>query len=493
MSSTVEHSEVPLRVTHQTAKVPGSQNNPKLHLTQTSSASFIVRMAGAARAIAGILLAVSVNTSEASSLADLANEALAADAAFQSAEAAWRAGIEKAPQGRAGILPQVGIQQSIYRNGVRIPGQTIPGYSTIGFTLTLNQPLFKWDAWETYQQGKLLAMDADLALAQAKQDLLLRVSQAYFDALDAQDDLTLAVNHRAAIAEQLALAQRRFAMGDATIVDMNEAKAGFDAARADEIAAQTRLDTSYAVLQKIVGRPVTRISGWRADVRLPPVDPPDVDPWVSAANASSYDVRRKMIATQVARRERSKARAGHYPTVSLVGNVDNGNAAFINGQANFYTGGNRGTASAIGIQISLPLTDGFMTQSRIREALALEDKARHDLDDAQRSAELAARDAYLGVTRGLAQTDALATAVKSAAIALKSNQTGYRVGVRVNSDVLDSTDKLYRARRDLARARAETLVQALKLKASTADLGEADLAALDALLIESPAAAPAVH
>jgi outer membrane protein len=328
-------------------------------------------------------------------------------------------------------------------------------------------------------------MDADLALAQAKQDLLLRVSQAYLSALNAQDDLALAIGHRKAVAEQLALAKRRFALGDATIVDTNEALAGFDAAGADEVVAQTQLDTGYAALRKIVGRPVGRVNSWRDDARLPSVEPADLEQWMNTAATADYGVRRKMIAIQLAGRERSKARAGDAPTVALVSNISNGNAAFINGQTNFYTGASRGSSGYVGIQISLPLTDGLMTRSKIREALALEDKAREDLDDAQRSARLTAHDAYLGVTRGLAQTDALASAVRSAKVALRSNQTGYRVGVRVNADVLDAGDKLYRAQRDLARARTETLAQALKLKASTADLGEADLAALDTMLVEN--------
>ncbi|WP_244136284.1 TolC family protein [Burkholderia sp. BCC0405] len=302
------------------------------------------------KAISCLFVIGSTTTTYASSLENLASAALAADAAFRSAEAAWRAGIEKAPQGRAGLLPQVGIQQVIYRNGVRIPGQTIPGYSTNGFTLTLNQPLFNWAAWENWQQGKLLAMDADLALAQAKQDLLLRVSLAYLAALNAQDDLVLAIGHRKAVAEQLALAKRRFALGDATIVDTNEALAGFDAARADEVVAQTQLDTSYAALRKIVGRPVGRVNGWRDDARLPSVEPADLEQWMNTAATADYGVRRKMIAIQLAGRERSKARAGDAPTVALVSNISNGNAAFINGQTNFYTGASRGSSGYVGIQ-----------------------------------------------------------------------------------------------------------------------------------------------
>jgi outer membrane protein len=444
------------------------------------------------KAIAGSLLIAAASVSHAASLAALASDALASDAVYNSAQASWRAGIEKAPQGRAELLPQVGIQQVAYRNSISIPGQTIPHYSTNGFTLTLNQPLFNWANWETWQQGRLLSTDADLALAQAKQDLLLRVSHAYLNALNAQEDLTLAINHRKAVTEQLALAQRRFELGDATIVDTNEAQASFDTSQADEIAAQAQLDTAYAALQKIVGHPVDTVSRWADDVRLPPVDPADLEQWTNVAAIADYDVRRKMIATQLASRERSKARAGDYPTVALVSSVNNGNAAFINGQTDFYTGAKRGTAGYVGIQISLPLTDGFLTRSKIREALALEDKARDDLDDTRRSAVLAAHDAYLGVTRGLARTNALTTAVRSADVALRSNRTGYRVGVRVNADVLDAADKLYRAQRDLARARTETLEQALKLKASAAGLAEADLAAVDTLLVEAAPSAPSL-
>ncbi|WP_322013607.1 TolC family outer membrane protein [Paraburkholderia sp. J12] len=429
-----------------------------------------------------VLLPCLLNTAHATSLMALIDDARESDAKLKSAESAYRADIEKEAQGRAGLLPQVSAQQSDYRNGVRVPGERYPGYPTVGFTVSLSQPIFKWDAWETYQQGKLSVIGAALTLEQAQADLLLRVSQAYFDALAAQDDLTLAGKHRQAIIEQLALTKRRFELGDATAVDISEAQSAFDSANADEIAAQEALDEKYAALQKIVGHPVLAVDGFRASFSMPPVDPPDIDQWVAAAADANYDVRQKQISVEIAERERSKARAGDYPTISLVGNVNNGNAAYINGQSNFNTGGNRGTSTAIGIQITLPLTDGFMTRSRIREALALKEKAEHDLDDAERSAELDARRAYLGVTRGTAKVSALQTAVTSAEVALKSNQTGYRVGVRVNADVLSAQDKLFGARRDLAKARYETLMEGLRLKASAARLEVADLNSVNSLL-----------
>jgi outer membrane protein len=440
------------------------------------------------RAALAIALGMAGFSATARDLSSLMDDASANNATLKSAESAYRAEIEKEPQGRSGLLPQISAQQTTYRNGVRIPGQPVPGYSTIGISLSLMQPLFKWDAWETYQQGKLAVVGAQIKLGKAEQDLRLNVSQAYFDALTAQQDLLLAQMHEKAVSEQLALAKRRFALGDATLVDSSEAQAGFDSAQADKIAAETELEIKLAAIEKIVGHAVRNVGGWRDALVIPPIDPPDVDSWIGAAISSNYEVRQNEVAIELAKRERSKARSGHYPTVALVGGLNNGNAAFINGQSNFNTGGNRGTSGSIGIQISLPLTDGLLTQSRVRETLALVDKARDDLQQSRRDAEFEARQAFLGVMRGTARVSALETAVSSAALALKSDQVGYRVGVRVNADVLAAQDKQFRAQRELIHARADVLIQSLKLKASVANLERSDIDALDSLLSASPPA-----
>jgi outer membrane protein len=178
--------------------------------------------------------------------------------------------------------------------------------------------------------------------------------------------------------------------------------------------------------------------------------------WESDAQISGLDVRQQQIALEIAKREVSKVDASYMPSVSLVGNASNGNAAFINGQTNFYTGAHRASSGEIGIQISIPLFDGLSTLSKKREALALRDKAEDDLEDARRSAALDAKQAFLGVSEGLAQIAALQTAERSAATALQSDRKGFRVGVRINANVLDAEDKLFRTRRDLASARYDT-------------------------------------
>jgi outer membrane protein len=202
------------------------------------------------------------------------------------------------------------------------------------------------------------------------------------------------------------------------------------------------------------------------------------DAWIDAAVVQSWDVKQQEIALEIAAREVSKVNAGYLPSISIVGNVNHGNAAFINGQTNFYTGANRATSGEIGVQISIPLFDGLETHSKKTEMLALEDKAHSDLEDIRRSAALDARQSFLGVQEGIAQIAALRTAQVSAETSLRSNQKGFRTGVRINADVLNAEEKLFSTRRNLAKARYDTLLQYIRLKASVAQLDDASLAAL---------------
>ncbi|MFL9910184.1 TolC family outer membrane protein [Paraburkholderia sp. RL17-337-BIB-A] len=417
---------------------------------------------------------------QAESLSQFAADAFAHDARLASAEASYRAGLEKEPEARAVFLPHLGLNQSDFKNAIHVPGQPAAPYSTVGATLSLNQSIFKWDDWQTWQQGRLSVADAGLAFSSAKQDLLLRVAQAYFDALAAKDDFSLAQLHQRSVNEQLALAKRSFALGAATVVDLNEARAGADSALSDLVEAQSTLDRRYAALQKIVGHPVDAIDPFDADANITRIAAGSIEQWISDAAVSGLDVRRQQIALEIARRDVSKVDAGYMPTVSLIGNASHGNAAFINGQTNFYTGANRATSGEIGIQISIPLFDGLSTMSRKREALALKDKAQDDLEDARRSAALDAQQAFLGVRDGQAQVTAPRTAQRSARTSLDSNRKGFKVGVRINADVLSAEDKLFSTQRDLAKACYDTLMQFLRLKASVAQLDETAIDQLSA-------------
>jgi len=430
------------------------------------------------RGVASSIFLVFASVSFAESLPQLIEDAIANDAKFSSADAQFRANLQREPEARAAFLPHLALTQSDFRNAIHVPGKPAAPYSTLGTTLSLNQSVLKWDDWETYRESKLVAINAGFVLAAARQDVLLRIMQAYLDALGAQDEAALAREHTLTLSEQLAMSRRSFALGASTVVDLNEAQAGFDAAQADQLRADAEVLRRYAALEKIVGHPVDGVESLAADVDAPMLSAESADAWIDAAVVQSWDVKQQEIALEIAAREVSKVNAGYLPSISIVGNVNHGNAAFINGQTNFYTGANRATSGEIGVQISIPLFDGLETHSKKTEMLALEDKAHSDLEDIRRSAALDARQSFLGVQEGIAQIAALRTAQVSAETSLRSNQKGFRTGVRINADVLNAEEKLFSTRRNLAKARYDTLLQYIRLKASVAQLDDASLAAL---------------
>ena len=422
---------------------------------------------------------------QAADLLQVYREALANDAVFASARAALTAGAERTPQGLAGLLPSLGVNGSYARadSSIEIPsintsrsnGATLNSYS-----LSLAQPLVRWANWETYQQGKLLTAVSEAQFSQAQQDLIVRVAQAYFDVLTAQDALASVQAQKVAITEQLASAKRNFEVGTATITDSQEAQARFDLAEAQEFAAINDLEIRRSSLQQIIGRPAGDLATLKPGLLLPKPDPERMEPWIDRAETSNFSVMAQQLSLEVAQREISRNRAGHYPTLDLVASR---NHSTQNGVlAPSLTPSNTSNTTSVGVQWNMPLFSGFAVTSRVREAIALEERSRADLENARRTAAQNARQAFLGINNGLAQVRALQAAEISSQSALESNRLGYQVGVRINIDVLNAQQQLYVTRRDLARARYDTMVNGLKLKAAAGVLREEDLTQLNMLL-----------
>jgi outer membrane protein len=431
---------------------------------------------------------------EAADLLQVYQQALANDATYASARASANAGRERIPQGRAGLLPTIGITGNVTRakndfspfnEGTRITDDA--GVSQIvsggGATLTqkqytvqLSQPLFRWDRWETYQQSKLQQAISEAQFAQAQQDLIVRVAQAYFDLLAAQDTLSSTRAQKEAVTEQLASAKRNFEVGTQTITDTHEAQAAYDLVISQEIAAVNDLENKKTALQAIIGTPPAALATLRTGVNLTAPQPANIDQWVSAAENQNYSVSVAQLTLESAKRDISRNRAGHYPTLDLVASSQHTD---LSGQT-LQSG--RTTNNAVGISYSIPIFSGFAVTSRVRESIALEDKARNDLEANRRNAALLARQSFLGVNSGMAQVKALEAAEVSSNSALESNKLGYQVGVRINIDVLNAQRQLYQTRTDLAKARYNTVLAGLKLKAAAGSLREEDLEPVNALL-----------
>jgi outer membrane protein len=424
---------------------------------------------------------ISLNA-RAADLIQVYQQALANDATYASARAAVAAGREKIPQGRAQLLPVVGLSGSYVKNNndntpaLSGTNSGITGVRTNQYTVSLTQPLFRWDRWQSYEQSKLQQAIAEAQFAQAQQDLITRVSQAYFDVLGAQDTLESTRAEKAAVTEQLASAKRNFEVGTQTITDTHEAQAAYDLVVSREFAAVNDLDNKRASLQAIIGTLPPALAPLRTGVTLAAPAPTTIDPWISSAESQNYGVMVQQLNLESAKREISRQRAGHYPTLDLT-------AAATHQRADQFTtvSGTQNNRS-IGVQWNVPIFSGFSVTSHVREAISLEDKARNDLEANKRSAALQARQAYLGVNSGLAQVKALEAAEVSSKSALDSNMLGYQVGVRINIDVLNSQRQLYSTRTQLAQARYTTILNGLKLKAASGSLREEDLVPVNNLL-----------
>lgn len=430
--------------------------------------------------LAGAFLSVMSMSAHSADLLQIYKEALANDAQFASARASLAAGQEKVIQGRSTLLPALGVSGTVGNTSQTL--ETSQNFSSDwkanAYTITLSQPLIRWANWETYQQGKLSTAISEAQFAQAQQDLIVRVSQAYFDVLTSQDALASVQAQKTAITEQLASAKRNFEVGTATITDTHEAQARYDLAVAQEFAALNDLEIKRSALQQIVGKPAGELAPLRTGVKLDAPQPAQIDGWVSSAEKQNYNVISQEFALEIAKREIKRNRAGHMPTLDLVATR---NRAYQGGSVTSSVA-STATTNSVGVQWSVPLFAGFSVDSRVRESIALEDKARSDLETARRAAAQGARQAYLGVNNGLAQVKALEAAEISSQSALESNRLGYQVGVRINIDVLNAQQQLYSTRRDLAKARYDTVMNGLRLKSAAGTLKEEDLAAVNGLL-----------
>jgi outer membrane protein len=435
-------------------------------------------------AVLGLLLCCTAPAAWSSDLLTVYKDAVANDAVYASARYALAAGQEKYPQGLATLLPTISGAASTQANDANIASRAtgatpIPRFfNTSGYSITLSQPLFRWQNWQTYEQGKLLVAQSEAAFAQAGQDLIVRTAQAYFDVLAAADSLTVSTAAKTAISEQLAQAKRNFEVGTSTIVDTHEAQSRYDLAVAQEISARNDLETKRTALQQLVGKPVGDLFKLRGDVQIPPPQPAVLDKWVEASEANNYSVRAQDFAAAAAKRTIEIQRAGHYPTLDLTA------SRTLNSQtaSTLAATGTDNTVNAIGVTLAIPLYSGGAVNSRVREAVANEEKAKADLENLKRTAAQNARQFYLAVTNGLAQVRAFEAAQVSSQSSLDSNKLGYEVGVRINIDVLNAQQQLYTTRASLSKARYDTIVNGFRLKAAAGSLKEEDVAAINALL-----------
>ena len=439
---------------------------------------------------AAVLLGLS-GWAQAQSLIELYDAARGYDATYQSAKLQMDATLSRTDQAIAGILPTVTSTAGLSRSNIvgmvvspAIPATTYDRiYGAQTTSISASQALYRPANVAAYVQGKRQREQAYAVLASAEQDLMVRLSQAYFDVLASQDSLTFVKAQKIAVNEQLASAKRNFEVGTATITDTREAQARYDLVIAQEIAAENDLRVKRMALDMLVGKkdvspkPLVNITD------LPSPAPANVDEWVIQSERVHPGVQKALLDWEVAKLEVDKAKALHKPTVDLQAsytyslNLDGTATSGTTTPVNSHIG-----ISSIGVLVTLPIFSGFSSDNRIKETLKLEDKAQADLEVVKRSVAQATRSAYFGVVSGLGQVKALKAAEDSSQLALDANKLGYSVGVRINIDVLNSQSQLFQTKRDLAKARYDVLLGNLKLRQSNGSLKADDLQIVNNLL-----------
>ena len=407
------------------------------------------------------------------------------DPRFRAAQSAYLAEREKLPQARAGLMPVLNARATRDRNtNQTVTDSFILGrpsarfeYSSSEYSLSLSQPVYNAAVFAGLSQAKAEVRRAEAEYAATGQDLILRVAQAYLDLLAAQDSLEFTRAEKKSIQRQWEAAQERLKAGLVAITDVHDARARFEIAVAQEIEAENSSQDKREALRELIGRAPESLARVGANMPLVTPEPADISRWVEGSLTQNYLLLAKREAVESAREEIQRQRAGHYPTLDLVGTRTRNDA-----DGSVTGPGIRSDNTVVGLQLNIPLFQGGLVSARAAEAAHRYDAAQQEFEAVRRATERAARASYFGVAAGAAKVTALTQAVVAGESALETKSEGFIAGINTNIDVLDASRDLYRTKRDLSSARYDYLLNMLRLKQAAGTLGDHDVAQINGWL-----------
>lgn len=431
----------------------------------------------------------SIPNQSALNLKEIYTLALANDPTWAAARYANIGAQERLVQGKALLLPTVNLNGNLNRSNTNIQytGQTVfnnnnrsERFNTLSYGININQPLYRKQNYVQYQASQLEVNEADLQLQQDRQDVLMKAAQAYFDVLLAQDKLVLNHAQKDAIAIQLAQAKSNFKNGVSTITDVDEAQAKYDVVQSQEIAVTIEIENKKQAVKLLTARYPSSLYGIQANI---PLQNPEaikgapsasnqsaLNQWLDLALQNNLTVQLKKISYDLASKAVELNSAGHLPTLDAVANYTRTDA---NGGINGF--GSDLNNTTVGLQLQIPLYQGGAVSSKVREAVAKQQKAREEIEAARRKVELDTKQAYLEITSSVAQAHANEQTLRSAQSQLTSTTKSFKLGIRTNVDVLNAQQQVFNARRELLQTHYTYLLGLLKLKYSSGLLSEDDL------------------
>ena len=434
------------------------------------------------------VIASSMTSVTAADLLEVFKLARSRDPVYATARATWAAAQEKIPQGRALLLPAISAsantnyndREIAFRNGTSAPGR----FNSNGYTVALTQPIYRMQNNIQYSQAQLLALQADMQLAAASQDLMLRVTQAYFDILLMQDTLELAQAQKEVIGHQLAQAKISFDVGAGVSTDVHEAQARYDLVVSQEVMARNDLLVKRRALNAIIAMQPETLAPLGPGFKLEEPQPNDVRYWVERGLSNSPQVAAQRYALDIAGEEIKRNHYGHYPTLDAVASYGRNNAGSgILGGVGYDI-----TTKVVGVQVAVPIYQGGSITSKTREAAANEGKAREELETVSRQIAFVVEQAFASVVSGVEQVQALRAALSSTEKQVNATQIGRNEGARSSIDLLNAQQQLFQSRKDLAQAQYNYLMNRLRLSAAAGEIGEEDLLRVNGMLaaVSSP-------
>lgn len=437
-------------------------------------------MCAKSRCVAMLLVSL-VAPAYALNLTEAYQAALAQDASLQAMRSATDAGHEAVPQARAQLLPTINASFSRNNNELlsRSPNflgqetETSYGYPSRNDTLSLRQPIFRWYQWSLYRQAQTQVDEVDASLSGELQNLAVRVSNAYFEILLAEDQLGLIRKQLAVYRAHVDAAQKTYAAGAGIRTDVDEAQSRLDMSLAQELEALQNVEFTRQKLRVIINQPVDQLAALNTSampLRRP--DPDQLEAWIERAQRASPEVKMQTARLESARLEIEKARAGHLPTLDAVAQwtrSSSENSLSVNSSYEQHS---------VGLQLTIPIFSGGGVSSSMRQAVANKERAEHNLEATQRDLGVRVHKEFRSVTEGIVRIKALEQAVNSSEQVLLSSQKSFQAGSRTRLDVLNAEARRAVALQDLSQARYLFLLSQLRLRAL---VGEANLETIQTL------------
>jgi outer membrane protein len=410
--------------------------------------------------------------------------ALQNDPVLKQAYAGQLAVGESKNQSIANFLPNVSAtgvsnMNRLNNKGATFQGSGIQNYVDNNLTVNLTQPLIHWEHWIQLSQSDNQIAKAEADYQAELQKLMVKITEAYFNVLSAEDNLEFSRAEKQAIARQLEQAKQRFEVGLIDITESHQAQAAFDRATADEIEASNDVDNQKEALIAIIGEQNIMLRNLGDPIPLVRPEPDNITAWSDSAEIGNFSIISAFNQMEFSRKAINLQRNGHLPKVDMV-------ASF--GQYDTTsTFGLQGSQEIVGLRLNVPLFEGGAVNSRIDQASYKYEQDKENLTAAKRTVNHQVKDAYRGITTSISRVEALKVAVSSAETALQATEAGFEVGIRTLVDVLDEQRNLYRAKRDYSRSRYDYLLNTVKLKQASSSLAQEDLQQINRLLVANSA------